>query len=299
MQFRTPAPAPLSTPKSYEQNIAEFVQRQQAAHPYNTSAPMAAPQSPMGTTPTPSATPLGPLAQIALKESLFGGESAAAPGVLGGSSGADVLALGQTMPTVGPTVESAATIAPESSMFASAGIPAAAAIATLLGGRSGLRMLQGKQKNWKHASLADNAGRATLAIATGGLSEVANKLFGGHRSTQDRQQGRWKSLYNDGKVPDFFMSDPNINQDMGVDDNKLASGKLGGRDVWATSGMFDTFGKDWATTGNEAQREQIAKAMLDKKLFDTKKGVTYVTNQDEARKIKDEILGAPAPKKAK
>lgn len=156
-----------------------------------------------------------------------------------------------------------------------------------LGAKGAKDLLQGN----KTKGLEGWGGRATLGIATGGLSELARALgVFGHKSTKQENKDRWKGLYNAGKVPDWFVSDPKVNQDMGVDDAKLASGKLGGRDVWATSGMFDTFGKDWATTGNEAQREQVAKKMLDEKLFDTKKGVTYVTNQDRAKSILDEIL---------
>jgi hypothetical protein len=182
-------------------------------------------------------------------------------------------------------------LAPEVMGATPAYVPAAAALGTFLGGRSGLRMLQGKQKNWKDASLADNAGRVTLGIATGGLSEVANKLFGGHKSTKQQQTGRWNELFKAGKAPETAFAN-GVNQDQGVDDNKLASGSLGGRDVWATSGMFDTFGKDWATMYDEQKREQIAKRMLDEKLFDSRKGITNVTNKDRAQQIASEVGGS-------
>lgn len=233
--------------------------------------------------------------------SSFGGGSAggAASSYIGGGAGttaaADVLA-GTTMPSVGPTLTNAAFL-PEAgtSALGSVALPAGVALATFLGGRTGLNMLKGKQKSWKDASLADNAGRVALAGATGGLSEVANKFLGGHKSTKDRQADRWKGLAKDGKVPDWFLQQ-SATQDQGVDDRKLASGKLGGRDVWATSGMFDTFGKDWATTGDEMKREQIAKQMLDNKLFDTKKGVTYVTDKNKAMDIYNSVLGnKPSP----
>jgi len=211
----------------------------------------------------------------------FGGLAGKAAGTYAGQQ---VGLLGSEGTAAAPT-----TLGAEGA-FATVGIPAAVVLASALGGRSGLNMLSGKQKNWKDASLADNAGRATLAIATGGISEGVNKFFGGHKSTKQRNQDRWSGLYNAGKVPDFFVSDPNVNQDMGVDDKKLASGKLGGRDVWATSGMFDTFGKNWDTTGTETQREQTAKKMLDEGLLDSTKGVTYVTNKDRAKSILDEIL---------
>lgn len=154
----------------------------------------------------------------------------------------------------------------------------------------GAKGLSDLVKGNKTKGLGGWGGRAQLGIATGGLSELARALgVFGHKSTKQRQAERWKGLYNADKVPDWFMQQ-DVTQDHGVDDKKLASGKLGGRDVWATSGMFDTFGKNWANTGTETQREQVAKKMLDEKLFDTKKGVTYVMDQDRARSILDEIL---------
>lgn len=69
-----------------------------------------------------------------------------------------------------------------------AGLPilpaAAAAIGTVLAGKAGYDMLKGKRPS----GIAGKAGRATLGIATGGLSEVANRLINGTKS--QAQKGR-------------------------------------------------------------------------------------------------------------
>ena len=122
------------------------------------------------------------------------------------------------------------------------------------------------------------------------MKSAGKMLLGGGKSTKERQSERWQGLAKEGKAPESAFAN-GINQDMGVDDKKLASGKLGGRDVWATSGMFDTFGKDWATTGDENKREQVAKLMLDNKLFDTRKGVTNVTDKNKAMDIYNQVMG--------
>jgi hypothetical protein len=66
-----------------------------------------------------------------------------------------------------------------------AGPIGAIAAGTYLGGKAGLDMLKGKKP--------DLAGRVVLGIATGGLSEVANKIFGG-KSTKQYQQERIDKL---------------------------------------------------------------------------------------------------------
>lgn len=185
---------------------------------------------------------------------------------------------------------SAAT--PEASALAAYAPPAAAIAGTILGGRAGLKMLNGDMKAWGKSSLADKAGRVTLGIATGGLSEVGNKLFH-HKTTKSRQNDKWNSLYNSGKVPDWFIQQ-GVTQDQGIDDKKLANGSLGAKDVWASSAFFNKFskpGQTWDRTGTEAQREQIAKEILDNKLLDTRKGLTRFTNENAVQDIYDRVLG--------
>lgn len=85
---------------------------------------------------------------------------------------------------------------------------AAPVVATALGARYGLRALQGKTKNWKDASLADNAGRAITAMATFGGSELANYLgnrFGGDKNRWQTEKKRLEKLREQGytDLPDY------------------------------------------------------------------------------------------------
>lgn len=226
-----------------------------------------------------------------------GGATVAGEAVGTAANGGTMMSTGVVVPASQGTPLASTAMGAETGILGNASAMGAGPIAgiiagTVLGGRSALNMIKGKQKNWKDASLADNAGRATLAVATGGLSEVANKLLGGHRSTKDRQEGEWRQLNKEGKAPDSFLGA--VNQDQGVDDNKIASGKLGGKDVWATSAFFKKFSqpdKTWDVTGTETQREQIAKEILDNKLLDTRKGLTRFTDESKVQEIYDRVLG--------
>lgn len=237
-------------------------------------------------------------AAIAVKKAILGGAAQTAAGTAGSAAGTAAGTMAQGTLGIGlkggagavGATQGATTAAAPTMLGNAAGmgaLPIAGILAgTYLGGKSAYDMIKGRNDN----SIAGKIGRGTLGIATGGLSEIARAsgLFG-HKSTKDRQQERWQGLLEAGNAPEWAFAN-GVNQDMGVDDNKLAAGTLGGRDVWATSGMFDTFGGNWANTGNELQRETIAKQMLDNKLFDTKKGVTYVTDKNKAMDIYNKVL---------
>lgn len=62
------------------------------------------------------------------------------------------------------------------------------ALGTYLGGKSAYNLLKGKKDN----SLGGKAGRVTLGIATGGLSEIA-RPFLAKKSTKEIQADRWKN----------------------------------------------------------------------------------------------------------
>lgn len=85
---------------------------------------------------------------------------------------------------------------------------AAPVVATALATRYGLRALQGKTKNWKDASLADNAGRVIAAMGTFGGSELANYLgnrFGGDKNRWQTERNRLEQLKEQGftGLPDY------------------------------------------------------------------------------------------------
>ena len=131
---------------------------------------------------------LGKKGGAAILSALSGG-SGAAP-VVGIPSGITGLtALDTTVPAIGPLASPLATAAPATSTAAASapflgiGVAPAAAIAgaTYLGGKSLLDLIQGNEDN----SLSGKAGRATLGIATGGLSEIARHFLG--------DQDKWKT----------------------------------------------------------------------------------------------------------
>jgi hypothetical protein len=230
-----------------------------------------------------------------------GGAAAGAAGAAGAESAGTFGGLAASTPVAssieGGTILADGSVAgAETAGLGSVALPAGVALATALGGRTLLRTLQGKGKNWKDASLADNAGRLALATSTMGMSEVANwagnKLFGKHKSTGQRQRGKLSELVNAGYLPaDMPGVSEGIMQDQGItDDAGLKTGKYKAKDVWGVSGMYDTFGKDWLGKFNEGQREQISQAMLDNKLLDSKKGLVRIVDQDKARTIAEGIL---------
>lgn len=90
--------------------------------------------------------------------------------------------------------EAAAGLGLPSASLSTAGPIAAALGATYLGGRAGLDMLKGKKPGLP--------GRVILGMATGGLSEVGNALFG-QKSTRDRQADATKSILGISDDPTF------------------------------------------------------------------------------------------------
>lgn len=214
--------------------------------------------------------------------------------------GADVLSMGQTMPGIGPTLGNAAGLPPvtgaESSIM-SVGLPAGVALATFMAGRSGLRMLQGKQKNWKDASLADNAGRVALATGTFGMSEVANKLFGGHKTTRERSKGNTTELlkkYTDdpeyqnfvkGMREQFNSAPPDPSKPFGggkystFDEYERAG--LDAGDLTGVKGNLE-LGQEYTRLTPE-QKKAFTQTQIDKKRFKSSKGEVNNIDLDSAR----------------
>lgn len=84
------------------------------------------------------------------------------------------------------------------SSFASYGIPAAAAVTAFLAGHSALNMLKGKNDS----SIAGEFGRTSLGIATGGLSEVANRLLNGTKSQDQQSRDATRSTFQNNGIAD-------------------------------------------------------------------------------------------------
>lgn len=257
-------------------------------------------------------SPLGGLSNK-LGTMLFGGDVGGGNTVqgafpyLGQQTGlTDLLGLGNPSPGspsfVGP-LQPGTELLPEAGSIGSFALPAAAAAYGIYRGSRMWNHLKDSEGGWGGAKKGFREGLKPANLLGFGLigSPILGTAMGafGHRSTKQRQQDKWNQLVEEGKAPAWAAGlealpgqGLGVTQDQGVSDKTLASGKMGGRDVWATSGMFDTFGGDWANMYDEGKREAIAKKMLDEGLFDSRKGVTRVTNQDRAHQIADEIGGA-------
>lgn len=160
-------------------------------------------------------------------------------------------------------------------------------LATYLGGNAAYDMIKGKK-----ASLP---GRIVLGMATGGLSEVANKLFN-RKTTKDYQREKWGELANSASIPtqnyaksylDYLKSDQ-----AGIDaqypntfEGKKEAGTLRAEDVWGGHGMFKTFGDDWLGKYTEDQRRAVSNALLANDLIRTSKGDQYITDEAKAKEL--------------
>lgn len=305
----TPTPTPTPTPQAA---LTPFQQYQLALQKYapQFATPTPIPSAvygspaPSGASPMPAApiSPTGPGlgALIGLKLATSGGTAAvpAATG-LGSALGAGVAGSTGTLAQAGAglglkgaSLGGTTTLAPAATGGLGALPIAGIGIGALLAGKAGYDMFKGKTPNLP--------GRILLGVGTGGLSEIAKAtgLFG-HKSTKDRQKERWNSLLEEGRAPEWAFAN-GVNQDQGFGDRDLRDPNFDPRKVWASSAMFDTFGKDWATTGTADQRAEITKQILANKLIDTKQGVSYMLDKDKANQIKTNVLAnllaAPAVK---
>jgi hypothetical protein len=142
--------------------------------------------------------------------SSIGGSSVATGAGAGATTGAGAMSIqpamtsataqslstgGSGLMTTAPTVmqSSAYTPAATTSIGANAAgmgaLPVAAIVgATALGGKSAYNLFKGKKDN----SLGGKVGRATLGIATGGISELARPALM-RKSTKEIQSDRWKN----------------------------------------------------------------------------------------------------------
>ena len=165
--------------------------------------------------------------------------------------------------------------------------------ATYLGGKSAYDELQGKKDN----SIPGQVGRVSLAIATGGLSELGRGLFG-HQSTKDVEAQRWGDLQSQGVTG--AQAAQLSNHPVG-DTGKWTTGKYAGQD-WSFDkaadlakddpsqfrtvyGNLDTFGNDWMTKYSPGQQDAITKNVLNAGLYDGQKGDIVITDKDKAKQI--------------
>lgn len=184
-------------------------------------------------------------------------------------------------------------------------VPAAVALQTYLSGKSALNMIKGKTDN----SISGIIGRVGLGIATGGLSEVANKFFGGHETTKQTEAKRWGELADDG-VTGAAQQATALNslgdmagKEVAADgtvkkwnfNDALAGVKAGNTgDFLGVYGNYKTFGNDWSTY-TPAQQHAIVAGLADAGLYYSNKGDVLISDADKARKIKDSVLAGTVP----
>lgn len=312
-----PTPTPTPTPTSYEALVDKYyaeAMQAQGMSPTPTPTPsFVGPQAPQQESLGSSAAALGAkigmkiaqqkaatqaAQQIAAQQATNAGtqalfnQGAGEASQLAWNSGANAAsgaAANSAATTAAPTI-----LGNASAMGAG---PISAIIAgTALGGKAAYDMLQGKKPNL--------AGRVTLGVATGGLSELAN-YFLNHKSTKDFQRERWGKIANSADAPtaaygkqylDYLGSDQAKTDALypNTFDAKKAAGTLGAKDVWGSKGMFDTFGGDWLGKYSEDQRSKISQSLIDNNVLTSDHGDTLVSDAAKAKTLADAILAAPA-----
>lgn len=239
-------------------------------------------------------------------------DSAASPGffstLFGGSSTPAVASPEIVSATQGGTA-AAATPGMFSGVMGNAGSMgvgplAGIAAATYLGGKSAYDMFKGKSDN----SLQGKAGRLTLGMATGGLSEIA-RPFAMHKSTRDVAKGHTKDLLkqsDDKQYQNYVSGMREQHNSAPVDPSKPFAGKyateeeyirngLEAADLTGVYGNIKTFGPDW-TKLNFDQQKKVTQGLIDAGLYNFRKGEVEVTDADRAKQIYASTLGMPGSK---
>jgi len=168
-----------------------------------------------------------------------------------------------------------------------------------LGGKGISNYLKGKDHWDPKDDPMGAASRATLGIATGGLSEVARYFgIGRHKSTKQYQDERW------GKLSPAAQGLRGANHPEG-DDGIWKTGKYAGqkwsfekaRDLATEDpthfvgvlGNLEAFGDEWLGLPLDKQKEIVSR-LNNENLYYSDKGDVLLKNKDRARQIKDEVL---------
>lgn len=217
------------------------------------------------------------------------GPTVAAASPYAAMPGAEAFAAGSTLSGTSTGAAAATPVA----------LPAAVAIATALEGRSALRMATGKSKNWKQASVADNAGRALLAMSTFGGSEAANylknNLIGRHRTTRQLAKGNTSELRKSGAddatwqdyvsgMRDQYASAPTGKAFAGKYDS-FDEYKKGGLEAGDLTGVLGNLrlGPEYGKLSFDKQK-QFTQSLIDSDQYFSKKGEVDVKDLELAKK---------------
>lgn len=239
---------------------------------------------------------------------LFGQDWSTTAGNLGGGVEIGGAPTANLPATVGELFGGSTTVAPTTGLgslggLAGAGVGAGILGGTALVGKGAKDLLSGKDtKGWEGWG-----GRGSLALATGGLSEVARPFMGG-KSTKDYQRERQQKVIDKGNTgwQDFFgkqplgAKDPNdgkwtegigAGKKWNMDDAKERA-KLNPAEFAGVQGNADTFGDDWFKL-DDAKRDSLVKKFLDEDLYHSDKGSILISDgkQDRAKQLYNEIMG--------
>jgi hypothetical protein len=178
------------------------------------------------------------------------------------------------------------------------------ALATMLGAKGAKDFFSGKKtKGWEGWG-----GRATIGVATGGLSEVARLAgFGGKKSTADYDKERKEKVINKGNTgwADYYSKESQAPDKMatpagirrGADGSWVKEdGSWDAREYAGVQGNADTFGDDWFKLSDE-QRDRLVTQFKDAGLYHKDKGDVLISDgkQAKARQMFDEVLRGTSP----
>lgn len=164
--------------------------------------------------------------------------------------------------------------------------------------------IQGAASGAAIGSFFPGAGTA-IGAGVGGLLGLGKGLMD-HKSTKEYQQERWGNLANssDPAVANYakqyqqYLGSDRAKEDAKYEntfEGKQKAGNLKAEDVWGGLGILQTFGNDWFTKYNEADRRNISQALLDNNLLTTDKGDIKVIDPNAAKQIAEQIKsGKPA-----
>lgn len=229
---------------------------------------------------------------------------------LGGSSGSGAIGAPNV---ISATRIPGATAVEAPGMFSVGNIGAAGNMILPAVGAFGAYDLFTNDRGPVGGALQGAASGAAIGAGFGGVGAVPGALIGGgiglvkglseHESTRDHAKKNTKKLMGASDDPTYqsyvqgmreqYNSDP-------TDPSKPFAGKyaswdeykkggLEANDLTGVYGNLKTFGADWAKLP-QAERVAVTQGLIDKGLYDSKKGEVIITNPDEAKKVYSTIL---------
>lgn len=185
----------------------------------------------------------------------------------------------------------------------------AAPILGIAGGLAlGAKGVKDLLQNNKTKGLEGWGGRATLGIATGGLSELARAFgIGGHESTRDTAKRHTKGLLSqapdNAKWQNYVSAMREQYNNAPPDPSKpFAGGKYGSFDEYKKAGLqaddltgvygnLNTYGTKWSDLDFN-QQKALTQKNIDAGNYSSKKGEVNITDKAKALSFLDELLAS-------